>query len=74
MNYEQFKKYIESIGFKHNDRLFKYKEYRIDLYRYSYGFYNGYVWINKYEFTDLTLFEKEFKKELRFIKLKNILG
>ena len=74
MNYEQFKKYIESIGFKHNDRLFKYKEYRIDLYRYSYGFYNGFEWSILLDLNDLTLFEKEFKKELRFIKLKNILG
>ena len=72
-----FQKYIESIGFKHNvtDYYHYYKKYIIDLYYDEYyDFFNGSKWIKKIEFNDLALLEKEFKKELRSIKFKKILG
>ena len=71
-----FQKYIESIGFKYNvkDYFHYYKKYRIDLDYYDYyDFWTGSKWIKKIEFNDLTPF-KVFKKELRSIKLKKILG
>ena len=74
MSEEKFKLLIESIGFKHNVRLHKYKEYRIDLFFIDhYNFFNGSEWF-VYEYNNLTPIEVHFKKELRSIKLKNILG
>ena len=76
MNREEFKNYIESIGFIYErtedfDR-YVYKKYRIDLASNYYHFYNGSEW-DSYELNDLTPLAKEFKKELRSIKLKQIL-
>ena len=68
-----FQKYIESIGFKNSGFGHFYKEYIIDIYDIYYDFWTGSKWIKKIEFNDLTPF-KVFKKELRSIKLKKILG
>ena len=75
MNYIEFKKFIESIGFKYNSHniFYEYKIFKIDLFFIDhYEFWSGSKWIN-YNYNDLTPF-KVFKKELRSIKLKNILG
>ena len=84
MNNIEFKKYIKSIGFKFDGLYYVYKEYHgvdhldypiyiIDLYDDHYKFYNGSGCIT-YVLDDLSPLEKEFKKELRSIKLKKILG
>ena len=89
MSFEEFEKYIESIGFKYykkdsNSFRYEYKshlglnKYRIDIYydiyNGSYDFYNGYKWFGLHAYNDLRHIEKEFKKELRSIKLKGLLG
>ena len=71
-----FKKYIESIGFIYDDFTHRYKEYRIDLDYDCYDFYDGSKWwCNKdyKDYNDFTPLEKEFKRELRSIKLKQLL-
>ena len=74
MNKEEFKQFIESIGFKHEGLFYDYKSYRIDLIPNCYNFWNGSGWLFHIKFTDdLTQFNKYFKKELRSIKLKQIL-
>ena len=75
MSREEFKKFIESIGFKYSHyAYYDYKKYRIDLsFIEEYGFYNGSKWKN-YEYNDLTPLEEYFKNELRSFKIKNILG
>ena len=65
MTREEFKKYIESIGFK---------KYVIDLYNNYYNFHNGSKWYYDIYYNDLRPLENEFKQELRSIKLKKILG
>ena len=73
MSREEFIIFIKSIGFTTSHRIQEYKEYRIDLYKYEYGFYNGSEWIYYIKLDDLTPLEKYFKRELRSIKLKKIL-
>ena len=67
---------ISSIGFtfscKYFDFRYEYKEFKIDLYDDHYEFYNGSNW-NKYALNDLTPLKKEFEREIRSIKLKQIL-
>ena len=75
MTREEFKKYIESIGFKKYvidlyDDCYEYKSYKIYLYN---NFYSS-EWSNRTNYNDLTPLENEFKQELRSIKLKKILG
>ena len=82
---EEFIKFIESIGFEYNEQydIYKYKKYNgvdhldypiyiIDLYDDHYKFYNGSGCVT-YVLDYLTPLEKEFKKELRSIKLKELL-
>ena len=76
---------ISSIGFtfscKYFDFRYEYKEYfrylykefKIDLYDDHYEFYNGSNW-NKYALNDLTPLKKEFEREIRSFKLKQILN
>jgi hypothetical protein len=67
---EEFINYIESIGFKLNDRFsYEYKEFKLYLHSYSYDFYNGSEWINLIPLNDLT----DVLKLSRSIKLKSIL-
>ena len=76
MNREEFKHFILSIGFKYNDSGYYgyyYKNYRINLYTDCYDLCDGSGWVG-YDYNDLSPLEKEFKKELRSIKLKKILG
>ena len=73
MRVEEFINYIKSIGFKKIGIYYVYKEYKIVLYNnYYYNFYNGSEWFSDIDYNDLTPF-KVFKKELRSIKLKELL-
>ena len=71
---EILENFIESIGFEFHGISYVYKKYKIDLWNDYYNFHNGYEWFYGIDLNDLTLLEKYFKKELRSIKLKNILG
>ena len=71
MSRGEFKKFIESIGFKKEGWYYVYKEFRIKLYPDYYTFYNGSKWVGC-EIDDLTPIENYFKKELRSIKLKQL--
>ena len=73
---EEFIKYIVSIGFKSADRFYNeyiYKEFKIHLWKVNYDFYNGLESITYIPYTDLTPIKEHFKKELRAIKLKELL-
>ena len=81
MTNNDFRKYIESIGFKYykedsNSFRYDYKshlgddKYRIDMYIEYYNFYNGSEWIFNNLLNDLT----PLKKVERSFKLKKILG
>ena len=75
MDVLEFVEFIESIGFKNksnNGSYYIYKFYRINLYEYIYDFYNGSKWYY-YDYNDLRSIEKYFKRELRSIKLKELL-
>ena len=74
MSKEEFKKYIESIGFKYDSYSYLYKNYQIDLYNNNYNFYNRSGWALNISLNNLKPLQKEFKNELRSIKLKKILG
>ena len=71
MNKEEFKNYIESIGFKYDiiGDYYCYKEFIIYLYNYYYHCYNGSEWVS-YDLNDLT----PLKIVSRSYKLKKILG
>ncbi len=71
-NHYEFIKLIESIGFRSNGVLFVYKNFIISIGD-IYHFWNGFVWILNYQYSDLKPIEKYFKKELRSIKLKQLL-
>jgi hypothetical protein len=76
MNQEEFIILIKSIGFeKFGDHLYNYKEFSIYLYFHvdEYDFRNGYEWTDDISLNDLTPLENNFKKELRSIKLKQLL-
>ena len=70
MSREEFKKIIETIGFKYDiiGDYYCYKEFIIYFYNTHYNFYNGSEWV-KYERNDLI----PLKKIDRHIKLKQIL-
>jgi hypothetical protein len=80
MNIEEFIKYIELIGFRYisyDHYIYKYKEIKLDLYSDSYDsyyFWNGSDWIYDIPLNDLKPINEYFKKELRCIKLKALLG
>ncbi len=73
---KEFIKLIESIGFKFKlGDVYQYKEFVIELYSYdtdSYDFYNGYIW-ESYDSFGLEPINNYLKKELRSIKLKQLL-
>lgn len=73
MNIEEFKKFIESIGFviiRHN--RYEYKHYIIYFDISCYYFDDGYD-NTGYHLDNLAPLEKVFKNELRSIKIKNLL-
>ena len=73
MSREEFKMYIESIGFKYNGHgYYVYKEYEINLYIDHYDFNNGSEWVFYINF-DIRPFDMYFKRELRSFKLKELL-
>ena len=74
MSTGEFKKFIESIGFKYDGYSYLYKEYRIDLYPTHYYFFNGSKGSKFLDLNDLKPIEDYFKNELRSIKLKKILS
>ena len=69
INKKEFVKLIKSIGFIKIGYEYEYKEYRIDLASNYYNFYNGSGWTFHIKLDDLSV----FKKELRSIKLKQLL-
>ena len=79
MNNIEFIIFIESIGFesKNNPYYYYYKQYIINTYFIStysyYSFHNESGW-GEYDCGYLAPLHKEFKKELRSIKLKNLLS
>ena len=78
MNNIEFKKYIKSFGFEYavslnNIERYEYKHYIIDLNLDHYDFYNGLNWWWYKDYNDLTDLETIFKKELRSVKLKELL-
>ena len=75
MSREEFINYIESIGFKYIGGYYssyKYKGCEIEFFNDHYYFFNGSKLVCC-EFNDLKPLEKEFKRELRSIKLKQLL-
>jgi len=81
---EEFKKYIEEIGFKNSTdwtnrggnskfESYEYKEFKIEMLDVIYDFHNGRIWMGYY-YQDMTPFNKYFKKERRNIKLNKILN
>ena len=69
MNRYEFKKYIETLGFKFYDYgLYEYEELIVNSWNHGYNLYNGYEWIY-YAYDDLT----PLLKLSRSIKLKKIL-
>ena len=70
MTKDEFKKYIESIGFISNTRNgYRYKNFVIVLWTDIYYLNNGSKWIYDIPYTDLS----PISKSIRSIKLKSIL-
>ena len=67
---EEFKKYIESIGFEYNFPNYYYKQYKVYLYKDFYTFESDSEVLYTIGYNDLTL----FRKFDRSYKLKKILG
>ena len=77
VDFLNFQKYLESIGFKRFGLyVYTYNEYTINIYaKYCrYEFINGTKLVGRYPLNILTAIDKYFKKELRSIKLKQLLG
>ncbi len=83
MTLDKFKEIIKSIGFVESNPkfeqggrnkriLYEYKEFEIYMYYTDYNFFDGYIWQN-YKLDDLNHLKNTFKKELRAIKLKELL-
>ena len=75
MSEEEFLKYITSIGFKYHDYdlIYECGDYKVSIWGEYYNIYNGYEWIRRNNYNDLNPIEKYLKKELRSIKLKQLL-
>ena len=71
MTRDEFKKFIESIGFVPVQKkiIYDYKIYRIIVKENSYDFYNGWDWRDNISMDDLNI----LLKITRRIKLKRIL-
>lgn len=76
MNNKEFENYIISLGFcnKNAKNLFYYKEFKIYLTFHDYRLYNGYIWSSYFTHNDIDIIKFEMLKEIRSIKLKNILN
>ncbi len=74
MSSEEFKILLVSIGFEYNYHfdIYTYKEFSIYVYSNYYHFANGSGW-NIYYYNYLDPILVNFKKELRSIKLKQLL-
>ena len=76
MEYDEFKKLAESIGFEIDGQYYSYKKYMLNIFKSHFNFYNGDRWSlgnDYYQDLNLTPFKTYFKKEMRSIKLKQIL-
>ena len=73
MNREEFINYIESIGFKSSGGWYTYKNHMIYLYGGFYVFLINNKTICKNVYTYITPLNEHFKKELRSIKIKQLL-
>ena len=71
MNHEEFRNYIESMGFEYDGYglYYRYNQYEIILYFNSFDFINGSEWIRNIDLNDL----RPLKKITRSIKLKKLL-
>lgn len=83
MNEQDFIKYIRKIGFTHsfsNNNMFtkidryEYKRWKIDIRNNQFDFSDGFIWMEWLKFDHISVYDYLFKKELRSIKLKNILN
>ena len=76
MSRDEFITLIESIGFKHNKiyDYYEYKEFSIELFNDYFDFWDDIVCIRFISFNNLEHIKNCFKKELRTIKLKQLLG
>ncbi len=77
MEREEFIKFIESIGFVQGSfpYVYTYKKFRIHFqYADGYSLNDGFKWITNILYKDFKIIEKYFKKEIRSIKLKQLLG
>ena len=71
---DDFIKYIKSIGFIHShNTVYNYENFTIHIYKIYYDFYDGSHSTLFIQYNDLNLLEKYFKRELRSIKLKELL-
>ena len=73
---EKFIIFIKSLGFKYNynSNIYEYKEFTIDICNGNiYNLYTGSVWYKYYPYENLEPINNYLKKELRTIKLKQIL-
>ena len=75
MNQEKFIKLIKSIGFLSDDKsnAYYYKDFRINLFSNNYDLCVGNYILYAREFKELDILDEYFKKELRAIKLKELL-
>ena len=76
MDRVEFRKLIESIGFILLDgynHIYKYKEYRINVFKRHYSLKNDSKMLYYNRLNDLEPIDNHFKKELRYIKLKALL-
>ena len=71
MSLEEFKQFIESIGFKPiNAYYYRYNDHRINLYSDNYKIYYGRNTIGRFNLNDL----RPLMKMSRSIKLKRLLS
>ena len=73
MTRNEFVKFIQSIGFKYNGLSYRYKNYDMYLHVELYKIYNHSGCIGGFEYNELGPIKYYFKKELRSIKLKQLL-
>lgn len=75
MENEKFFEIVDMIGFIEDyETMISYNKYVISLYSKKYNFYDGDKWIGYLPYNDLTPLNIYFKKELRSMKINNILG
>lgn len=79
MSIKEFRTYIEKLGLKPDNFLKDFyidikRNVSIDIYHNYYIIYNGDYWCDIYEFDDVKSLNMIYKKELRKIKLYELLN